>query len=125
MDEQAALHVEDLLEKAEWIRSLARSLARDPDRADDLAQSTIALALERRPAEGVPRHRWFAAVMRKFPRQDLRWRRRETRARARRARRRFRRRASLGGSRCSGGSSRRCALEEPFRSTVLLRYLRD
>ena len=125
MDEQAALHVEDLLEKAEWIRSLARSLARDPDRAEDLAQSTIALALERRPAEGVPRRRWFAAVMRNLLRQDLRS-----------SRRRQRREESAARSEAVPSEvelldrlevQRRVveavrALMEPFRSTVLLRY---
>ena len=125
MDEQAGLHVEDLLRKAEWIRSLARSLARDPDRAEDLAQSTIALALEHRPAEGVPRRRWFAAVMRNLLRQDLRSSRRRQRREERAARpetvpsenelldRLEVQRRVVEAVR---------ALEEPFRSTVLLRY---
>jgi RNA polymerase sigma-70 factor (ECF subfamily) len=125
MDEQAALHVEDLLEKAEWIRALARSLARDPDRAEDLAQSTLALALERRPAEGVPRRRWFAAVMRNLLRQDLRASRRrqareETAARPEAVPSENELLDRLEVQRRVVEAVR--ALMEPFRSTVLLRY---
>src|SRR5260221_10488495 len=78
-EEEGVLSVEHLLERSDWIRALALNLARDPDRAEDLAQSTIALALEKHPAAGVPPRRWLATVMRNLLRQDLRAARRRVR----------------------------------------------
>src|SRR5215471_2180960 len=65
-----------------WIRTLALSLVRDPDRADDLAQDTIVAALETSPAAiRLPRS-WLATVAlnlwRHRGRSDERRRARET-----------------------------------------------
>jgi RNA polymerase sigma-70 factor (ECF subfamily) len=124
-EEEGVLRVEHLLERSDWIRALAVSLARDPDRAEDLAQSTIALALEKHPGAGVPPRRWLAAVMRNLLRQDLRA-----------AQRRARREESAARPESVPSESmllerldiqRRVvdavrALDEPYRSVVLLRY---
>jgi len=46
----------------EWIRALAHSLVRDPERAEDLAQDTVVAALETSPAAiRLPRS-WLATV---------------------------------------------------------------
>jgi len=49
--------VEALLAHAGWIRSLARQLASDPNRADDLVQQTWVAALEHRVVVAVPETR--------------------------------------------------------------------
>jgi RNA polymerase sigma-70 factor (ECF subfamily) len=125
MDEEAALRVEDLLARSEWIRSLAASLARDPDAGEDLAQSTIAIALEKQPGAGVPPRRWLAAVMRNVLRQDLRSARRRERRERRAARSEIV--ASdvellerLEIQRKVVDAVR--ALDEPYRSSILRRY---
>ena len=117
--------LEDLLERSDWIRALAASLARDPERAEDLAQSTIAVALEKRPASGVPPRRWLAAIMRNLLRQDLR----ATRRRATREEDAARPESvppestlveRLEIHRKLVDAVR--ALDEPYRSAILLRY---
>lgn len=64
--------LEALLAQAGWARSLARSLVRDPDRADDLVQRAWLAALRDPPAESTPPRRWLATVMRNFARDDAR-----------------------------------------------------
>ena len=124
-EEEGVLRVELLLERSDWIRALAMSLARDPDRAEDLAQATIALALEKHPAAGIPPRRWLAAVMRNLLRQDVRA-----------ARRRAQREEDAARPESVPSEStllerldvqRRVvdavrALDDPYRSVVLLRY---
>lgn len=63
---------EALLEESGWVRALARSLAADRQRAEDLAQDTLLAALQRPRAEGVPLRRWLAAVMRNLWNQERR-----------------------------------------------------
>ncbi len=45
-------HIDARLAGAGWVLALAGRLARDQAAAEDIAQSTLALALERRPALG-------------------------------------------------------------------------
>ena len=45
-----AFHSEDLLAETKWIRNLARGLVRDSATADDVAQETWVVALERPPS---------------------------------------------------------------------------
>jgi RNA polymerase sigma factor (sigma-70 family) len=124
-EEEGVLRVEHLLERSDWIRALALSLARDPDRSEDLAQSTIALALEKHPASGVPPQRWLAAVMRNILRQDVRAARRRTQREERAARPESVPSDSMLLERLD--VQRRVvdavrALDDPYRSVILLRY---
>ncbi len=125
MDEEAALRVEELLARSDWIRALAVSLARDPDDGEDLAQSTLAIALEKQPGEGVPPRRWLAAVMRNLLRQDLRSARRRERRERRVARSEIvpsdvELLERLEIQRKVVDAVR--ALDEPYRSAILRRY---
>ncbi len=61
-----------LLAQAGWARALARSLVRDPDRADDLVQRAWLAALRHPPADSAQPRRWLAAVMRNLARDDAR-----------------------------------------------------
>lgn len=72
---------EELLSHAKWVRSLAQSLLADSDLADDVAQDSILVALEKRPYGGKGLKSWFAQVVRGLAhnsrRSDRRRRRRE------------------------------------------------
>lgn len=46
--------IDELLAHADWVNALARRLAADAGRADDLAQDTWVAALRKRPAFSVP-----------------------------------------------------------------------
>jgi len=61
-----------LLAQAGWAKALARSLVRDPDRADDLVQRAWLAALRNPPQDSTPPRRWIATVMRNFARDDAR-----------------------------------------------------
>jgi len=117
-----------LLEHAPWMRRLARSLVGDPERAEDLSQETWRRMLERPPALDRPFRGWIATVMRNLARA-------ERRGAARRAAR------EESGARPEAEPSslellERATLqrelvqavldlEEPYRTTVLLRYFEE
>jgi RNA polymerase sigma factor (sigma-70 family) len=121
----APLTPEQLLAHVEWMRRLALALVRDPDEADDLAQEGVAAALTRPPSTDRPVRPWLAGVLRKLAKL-------RARGRGRRARREMA--AELGDAPASPEAliarvqtERRItelvlALDEPFRSTLLLRY---
>lgn len=115
-----------LLDHGEWIRRFARSLVRDVHVADDLVQETWLAALRARPDDDRPLRPWLARVLRNFAVQRNRRERRapfeprevdpepddlpspeELLERAEQAARLVR---------------AITALDEPYRSTVLLRY---
>src|SRR3954468_18076690 len=54
----------ELLAHTRWIEDLARSLVRDPGAAEDLAQSTFLIALERREPAPANLRGWLARVLR-------------------------------------------------------------
>jgi RNA polymerase sigma factor (sigma-70 family) len=107
----------------DWIRSLARALARDPEAAEDLAQATCVAALEA-PADGARRFRpWIATVMKNL------WRQRGRSEERRRAREESARRPD----RTSDDlvlevvlfrelAQHVLELDEPYRSAVLMRF---
>jgi len=64
--------VETLLEHANWLRRLARSLVGDAQRAEDLSQETWLRALENPPDGDRPLRGWLATVMRNVLRQERR-----------------------------------------------------
>lgn len=61
-----------LLAQADFVRSLARALVKDPDRADDVAQQTFVTALEAPPREAPAMRSWLRSVMRNVVRQARR-----------------------------------------------------
>lgn len=61
-----------LLREACWVRSLALQLARDQATADDAAQATMALALERRPDVDASLRPWLARVVSRLSRRSVR-----------------------------------------------------
>src|SRR5688572_26815134 len=116
---------EALLAHAEWIRALARSLVRDPDAADELVQRTLVAAWLRPPPEpGSPRG-WLARCLRNFAHSARRARDRRgrhevlaARAEALPSAHDVVERASLSREL----AEHVLALEEPYRTTILLRY---
>lgn len=114
-----------LLEQTSWVQNLARRLVQDPSTADDLAQDTLVRALEERPDAQRSLRGWLATVMR----SSLGKRRRGEGNRSARER---------ASSRDEAGPStldvvERAAthgdvvqavlgLEEPYRSTILMRF---
>lgn len=115
-----------LLEDLVWVRRLAIRLVRDPGSADDLAQETWVRALERGPRGAGFTRAWLGTVLRNLVRE--RARRIERRmAREMRAARpdRVRSTDELAQEVELQGRLARLvlALDEPYRSTVLLRFV--
>src|SRR5690349_18536284 len=113
-----------LVENLGWVQRLALSLARDRDAADDLSQDVARVWLEKRPALADGPRGWLAAVTRKLAldraRSEVSRKAREHSA------------AKPEGESFEvverGARQRRVAeavmqLAEPFRSTILYRYL--
>jgi len=114
-----------LLDQTTWIQSLARSLVSDPHAADDLVQDTWLSALESRPDTGRPLRGWLATVLRNH---HAKRRRGETN---RQAREEQASRHELTASTLDvveKASTHRdlvesvLSLEEPYRSTILMRF---
>lgn len=116
-----------LLRERTWVVALARHLAGDTHRGDDLAQDAFVAALESPPRAGAARG-WFATVLRHGVS-------RRARADERRARR-----ERVGARPESVGSASEAveraeahervvrallALEEPYRSALVLRFFED
>lgn len=119
--------IHELLANVQWLRTLARRLARDPDTADDLVQETCAIALQQ---QAPPRdwRSWLVGVLRTLVRSQ----RRDDAVQQRKS-------ALLRG-RADGDdgddtltlvqrlevqnllATAVLQLEEPYRATVLLRY---
>ncbi len=119
---------EDLLAHTRWLRALARRLLQDPNDADDVAQDALVAALEHPPAPDRPLEPWLARVAANFARRR---RRGEGRRRAREAAA-----ASLEALPSPAELVERVsvqqdvvravlALDEPYRSTLLLRFFCD
>ncbi len=119
---------EDLLQHAGWMRRLAGRLVHDAQAAEDLSQETWVRALEHPPRADRPVRGWLATVMRNLAAQR---RRGDHRRRGR----------ELGAAREEALASALelfekvatqrqlvdavMELEEPYRSTILLRYFED
>jgi RNA polymerase sigma-70 factor (ECF subfamily) len=117
-----------LLEQVSWIRRLARELVHDRELAEDLVQETCVVALERSPREPARLRQWLAEVLRNVLRQ-----------RARAANRRKQREADAARAEALEPTDQLVErallqralvdavleLEEPYRSTVLLRFFEE
>lgn len=117
---------EQLMAEMAWVRRLARALVQDPAAADDVAQETWIVANEKGPAEDRPLRPWLARVVMTLARTRRRGEvRRGLRERAAEVERavpssdELVERAEL--QRIVVGEV--LALEEPYRSTILLRYV--
>ena len=121
--------LDELLAHASWLRRLARQLVKQQMDVDDLAQETWAATLRRPPGKGRPPRPWLAEVMRNLVRMRMRGERR------RRARE-----SDAAGSERTGVTSEELvarmerqrevaelvmALDEPYRSTILLRFYEE
>ncbi len=115
------------LEDLRWLKALASRLVRDPHMADDAVQETLLVAFEQRPRARGSLRAWLRTVLRNALLKE--WR-----GRARRARR-----EELVGSPHDERSTlevveelalhrglveRVQALEEPYRTVIVLHYLR-
>jgi len=119
-------HLDALLRHGDFVRRLARSLVADADLAEDVAQETWLAALRRPPRHGDNLRAWLGAVVRNLVRL-----RRRTDVR-RLARERVRARPLAGADPAEVVArldwERRIVevvreLEEPYRSTVVHRFL--
>ena len=127
-DHTAPPPLDALLARREWVRHLARSLARDDAAAEDLTQDTMLTAIERPPRHGDAPAGWLRRVLVRRS-MDV----------ARGERRRAAREGSLARSDAAPAvdevvavaeSHRRVVeavmeLDEPYRTTVLLRFFED
>jgi len=114
-----------LLDQTGWIHSLARRLVADPHLAADLAQDTAMQALEERPDSSRPLRGWLATVMRN---QLSKLRRGERNRSARESSSRKDDLAPAAQEVVERAETHRnvvlavLALEEPYRSTLLMRF---
>jgi RNA polymerase sigma-70 factor (ECF subfamily) len=128
MRHPAALDAETLLAHQSWVRALARRLIDEPSEADDIAQETWLRAIEQPPRHASNLRAWFATLTRHFAWQERR--RHERRVRREQI-------AALPEPLPSTAEiveradlQRRVveiviALDEPYRSALLLRFFED
>lgn len=119
------IDVTSLLAESRWLASLARRLVADGAQADDLAQETLASALQRPPAADRPLRGWLATALRS------RWRDESRAQRARLAREQSHSRREALPSTLDVVAKAELqrelvqallSLDEPYRTTVLLRF---
>ncbi len=116
-----------LLAHGAFVRSLARRIVADEHRAEDLAQETWLAALSRRAEVRSPRA-WLAGILGKLVLADARGRARREGREIACARDAVAPSTASTVEAASVGrdlADRVLALEEPFRTTVLLRYYED
>ncbi len=125
MNEQAPLVVERLLAERQWLCALARSLVRDENAADDLEQDAWVASMKKPPISGASPRGWLATVVRNRARDNHRRTMRRATREARAARPEAQRSAAELAEQAD--TQRRVieavlALEQPYRTTVLMRY---
>jgi RNA polymerase sigma factor (sigma-70 family) len=129
MDSRAtSLRPEQLLEHVEWVRRLARRLVTEATAADDVAQQTLLTAIERPPARADHPRAWLATVARSVAR---RWRRATESRFVHESRAPTARGEAAAAEVVERANTQRAVvdavldLEEPYRSTILMRYFED
>ncbi len=128
----AGMDAERLLADTRWLKRLARGIVADDSSADDLAQETWLAALRARAQTDGATHAdgrtWLTGVLR-----NLAWKQRRTHARRTVREQRGAREESLPstGSLVARAEMQRAiseavvALDEPMRTTILLRYIEE
>jgi RNA polymerase sigma-70 factor (ECF subfamily) len=117
---------ETLLAHTAWVRALAQRLVRDPERADDLVQETWLAAMTRPPTDRTNPRGWLRAVLRNVFRQDRRAEARRLERERDVARPECQESEVLGRARTHRDLvDVLTELDEPFRTTLLLRYFDD
>ncbi len=128
MDDVRPVPIETLLAERDWVRWLARTLVADAQSADDLEQQTWLAAIERPPSSGGSVRGWLATVLRRAASKGRRS--------AERGGRRERAAARPEGGRSTVDIVAEAelhdrvvravlALEEPYRTTILLRFFEN
>ncbi|MEM7168124.1 MAG: sigma-70 family RNA polymerase sigma factor [Planctomycetota bacterium] len=123
-DDKARIDVTTLLSQQEWMRSLAFQMVFDDHQADDIVQDAAVAALRSERSEVESPRAWLSTVMRNLARRGHRSRSRRDSRERRAARPELQvdedvvERAELHGL----VTNEVLALEEPYRSTVLLRF---
>lgn len=117
-----------LASHAGWIRALARELVSSPDSVDDLTQETIAIALEKAPRDPVSLKSWLGTVVRNLWRERVRSRgsrlaREESSARPEGTEPTDEIVARMQAEQDLGRTL--MELDEPYRSTLFLRFYDD
>lgn len=120
----ATASLDQLLSHRDWLAGLARALVGDPNQAQDLEQETWRAAVQSPPKQGSGRG-WLATVLRNRARDAHR---RETRRAARQEAVAKPEATASTASLAERAETQRIvidavlALDEPYKSTVLLRY---
>ena len=125
---QPSFAVEDLLHHAEWMRRLARRLVEDEAAADDLVQEAWLAALSAPPRDLRNPRGWLASVLgnraKDRARSSARRQQRE-RGSARTERMPSELEVFEEASRAQDVAAEVLALDEPYRTVLLLRFWRD
>jgi RNA polymerase sigma-70 factor (ECF subfamily) len=120
--------LDELLARRDWVRRFARTLAHDDATADDLAQDTMLAAIEHPPREAAAPAGWLRRVLLRRAMNRARGERRRDEREALRA---MPPASPSPADVVSTAESHRrvveavLALEEPYKTTVLLRFFED
>jgi RNA polymerase sigma-70 factor (ECF subfamily) len=118
----------ELLAHAGWARALARQLVGDAARAEELVQDTLGTALDKPPRRAGNLRGWLARVLTNAARQRQRAEDRRVRREAGHARPEALPSAAELAQTVElqrSLATHLLALEEPYRSTLILRFYRD
>lgn len=120
--------LDELLAHRAWVRRMAVALARNDAEADDLVQEAWLVALDKRPSSAASVRTWFATVLR---RRLLNRRRADSRRASRETAAREPQTADDPADVVAHAELHRLVVEsvlgldEPYRTTVLLRFFED
>lgn len=118
-----------LLAESAWVRRLAARLVRDPHLADDIHQDAMAAALRRSPGRASELRPWLGGVVRNLAR--MQWRARDRRVASEERAAKSERVSAAAEEALRKAELQRLVvgrvleLGEPYRSTVLLRFLEE